>query len=163
MNELDVVVDVRPSPETAELIVTKQKVAFSGEAHLVGSPVESRIGLVTAKHLQSVIDRSGITFHRRAMPLFDTLTEGDRVAVIKAVAPLRGVEKDQWPAVGVEPLDGKPLAFFVRAGEYLVVVTPTEDKGVEVVDIVRQATLDWMEIPDEGPCRCGNCASRWYN
>ena len=35
MKEIDLVVDVRQSPDTAELIVLKQKVAFSGEASLV--------------------------------------------------------------------------------------------------------------------------------
>jgi hypothetical protein len=271
MNQIDVVVDVRQSPDTAELIVSKQKVAFSGEAHLVGSPVESRIGLITRKAQVSVFefaeagygfvvgatvknigtvpfeitrvgfehkyeqpqevrhdtivvqdlggsvnflprnparkgplqpgeerefylpqdlydgvallcfslraeqfwiaafsgteevgraggesirpffDRVPVVFHRRAVPLFGTLPEEDRLAVIRAVAPPRGVETDRWPSLGAEPLEGVPLTFVVRAGEELgVLVTRTEDNKVEVVDIFRESALDQVDTSDEG-------------
>ena len=271
MNEIDVVVDVRQSPDTAELIVSKQKVAFSGEARTIGSPVETRIGLtsrkakvsvfavaepvdgfviaarvknvgavpfaidrvvfehqyrqvqtvhvgsmvaqqptasvalgpqhpekegllqpgeasdyylphclydgvaltvvslpptqfwiavysekeevgrVAGKNLQPFFDRTGIKFHRRAMPLFGTLPESDRLSVIKAAAPLRGREKEQWPSAGAEPLDDAPHIFVVRAGEDLgVLVTPTEDRGVEIVDIVHPSALEQSGQAVEG-------------
>src|SRR5439155_14468021 len=95
------------------------------------------------EHIQPFFDRAQIVFHRRAVPIFDTLPEADRLAVIKAVAPLRGMERDQWPSAGAQPLDGVPLAFVVRAGEDLgVVVAQTEDRSVEVADIVRESVLD---------------------
>jgi len=271
MNEIDVVVDVRQSPDTAELIVSKQKVAFSGDAHLVGSPVESRVGFMTRKAKVSVFefaergygfvvaarvknvgtvpfeitsvvfehkykqpqeirlgtviaqdlggsinflpkdqsktgplqpgeerayylpqsmfegvallgiglppdqfylaaysgteevgrlggeyilpffDRVHIVFHRRAVPIFDTLPEADRLAIIRAVAPLRGIERDRWPSAGAQPLEGTPLAFVVRVGEDLgVVVTQTEHKKVEVLDIVRESVLEQVVTPGEG-------------
>jgi hypothetical protein len=272
MSEIDIVVDVRQSPDTAELIVSKQKVAFSGEARLVGSPVESRVGLMTRKakvsvfafaeagygfvvaarvknvsavpfevtrvvlkyeykqpqearvgavvvqevggsveflprhpdrkgplqpgeereyhlpqqmydgtalmalslpadrfwlaaycgteevgrlggeHVRPFFDRVDIVFHRRARPIFDTLPEADRLAIIKAVGPLRRAERDRWSAAGAEPLEGTPLAYVVRASDDLgVVVTQTEDKKVEVLDIVRQSVLEQADTPGEGP------------
>ena len=90
MNEFDIVVDVRQSPDTSELIILKQKVAFSGETSLVGGPVESRVGLTAARvsgdTIRPVLDRFGVEISRRAAPLFDTLPEADRVAVIAAAA-----------------------------------------------------------------------------
>jgi hypothetical protein len=150
MSEIDLVVDVRQSPDTGELIVSKQKLAFNGEAHLVGSPVESRVGLVAGEQGQPVFDRTRIVFHRRALPLFDTLSEADRLAVVRAVAPLLGVEADQWLSAGAQPLEDGRSTFLVRAGEDMgVVVTPTEDRGVEVVDIVRESALEQFDGPGE--------------
>jgi hypothetical protein len=273
MNEIDIVVDVRQSPDTAELIVSKQKVAFSGEAHLVGSPVESRVGLMTLKaqvsafsfanremgvvlavhvknggivplNIDSVafvhefkepqdvptasaagmkqlggsvslcprdptrvgafqpgesrdyyllpqlfdsvaltavslhphqfwiaaysgedevgrvggeyiwpfLERAGIVINRRALPLFDTLPESDRLAVVQAAAVLRKIERDRWVETGAQPLDGVPLAFVVRAGEDLgIIVTQTQDKGVEIVDIVRPSSIEQFGQAGEDP------------
>jgi hypothetical protein len=167
MNEIDVVVDVRQSPDTAELIVLKQKVAFSGESSLVGGPVETRVGLLTrtsqtkngseegahtgAVHSDPAPDQTGIVLHRRAMPFFDTLAESDRLAVIKAVAPLRGMEIDQWPSAGAQPIEGTPFTFVVRAGDDLgVIVSRTDDKRVEIADIVRLSALDQFDTSGEG-------------
>jgi hypothetical protein len=53
--------------------------------------------------------------------------------------------------VGAEPLEGVPLTFVVRASEELgVVVTQAEDKGVEVVDVVRQSALEQFDKAGEG-------------
>lgn len=271
MNEIDVVVDVRPSPDSAELIVSKQKLAFSGEAHLVGSPVESRVGLLARKakiqvfafaelgygyvvavriknvgtvpfgitrvvfeykykEVQEVrfgstqaqevggsidlaprvqdtlrpaqpgeereyflpqefydgialqvlglpadrywfavysgteqigrlggewirpfFDRVNIVFHRRAIPIFDTLPEKDRLAVVQAVAPLRTISQEQWPSAGAEPIDGEPNTFVIRASNELgVVVTLTDDNKIQVTDIVRESLLEQIGQPAEG-------------
>src|SRR6185437_15709008 len=64
------------------------------------------LGRVAGEHLQPYLGRTGITFHRRAMPLFDTLPAVDRFAVLKAAASLRGRERDQWPSAGAQPLEG---------------------------------------------------------
>jgi len=257
MNEIEVVVDVRHSPDTGELVVSKQKMAFSGEASLVGAPVESRVRLVTRKVRLSVfafaeeesasvitawvenvspvaveitrvafgpeqdqsqpgrpetpgartsgegfarfsgngaggwleradvreyylpqispkwaarppsrfwvaaysgaeevgrivvesrglfLDSSGITFHRFGMPRFNTLTEAERLMVVSAVAPLRGIDREQWPAAGAEPLEGDPLTFVVwTPGDLGAFVSQTEEKGIQVVDVVRESTLE---------------------
>jgi hypothetical protein len=270
MNEINVVVDVRPSPDTAEIIVSKQKVAFNGEARLVGSPVESRVGLMTRKakvsifefaeigygfavgarvknvgtvpfeitrvvfehkfkqpqevrfrstvaqeiggsidfvpkdrsqtgslhpgderdyylsqamfdgvallgislppdqfwiaayngteevgriggeYVRPFFDRSLIVFHRRVVPIFDTLLEAERLAIIRSVAPLRGMQPDRWTSVGAQPLEGTPRAFIVRANDDLVVViTQTEDKKVEIEDIVRKSFLEQIDTLGE--------------
>ena len=87
--------------------------------------------------------RSGITIHRQALPIFDTMPESVRLSVMEAVAPLRRLETDQWPSNGAQPFDAIPHAFILRAGEdSSVIVTQTEDKGVEIVDIVRHAILE---------------------
>jgi hypothetical protein len=271
MNEINFVVDVRPSLDAAEIIVSKQKVAFSGEARLIGSPVESRVVLLTRKakvsvfafanrehgfvvaarvknvgsvpfeitrvvfehkykqpqevrlgtlvahecggsvdffpkdqsqkgplqpgeereyylpqsmydgvallgvslpsdqfwlaaysgteevgrlggeRVQPFFDRVPIVFHRRAVPIFDTLPETDRLALIRTVARLRGIERDRWPSAGAQPLEGTPFAFVVRVGEDLgVIVSQTEDKKVEVGDIIRESVLDQFVTPGEG-------------
>jgi hypothetical protein len=152
MNEIDVVVDVRQSPDTSELIVLKQKVAFGGEASLIGAPVEARVSRVGEEHVWPFLQRSGIVVHRRAAPRFGTLLDADRLAVIRAVAPLRGAQPGQWAAAGANPLEWAPSNFVVRAGEDLsVVVTPAPDKGVEIVDIVRQSALEQFDGQDKGP------------
>src|ERR1700682_2793 len=46
MTEIEVVLDIRPSPDAAELIVTKQKVGAEGNnLHLVGGPREERVAM----------------------------------------------------------------------------------------------------------------------
>jgi hypothetical protein len=96
-------------------------------------------------------DELRVVFHRRARPVFDTLPEDDRNALLRSVGPLRGRERDQWPSAGARLLQGVPLAFVVRAGDDLaVIVTPTEDKGVEVVDIIRPSALKQFDTTDEG-------------
>jgi hypothetical protein len=46
VKELEVVVDVRPSPDSPELIVVKQKLVVNGDdLHPVGPPSEQRIGM----------------------------------------------------------------------------------------------------------------------
>jgi len=99
-------------------------------------------------------DELRVVFHRRARPVFDTLPEGDRSAILRAVAPLWGRERDQWPSAGARPLQDVPLAFVVRAGDELdVIVTQTEDKGVEVVDIIRPSALKQFDTTNEGTMR----------
>jgi hypothetical protein len=99
-------------------------------------------------------DELRVVFHRRARPVFDTLPEADRNAILRAVAPLRGSERDQWPSAGARPLQGVPLAFVVHAGDELdVIVTQTQDKGVEVVDIIRPSALKQFDTTAEGSKR----------
>jgi hypothetical protein len=99
-------------------------------------------------------DELRVVFHRRARPVFDTLPEGDRNAILRAVAPLRGRERDQWPSAGARPLHGVPLAFVVGAGDELdVIVSQTEDKGVEVVDIIRPSALKQFDTTIEATKR----------
>jgi hypothetical protein len=96
-------------------------------------------------------DELRVVFHRRARPVFDTLPDADRNAILRAVAPLRGTERDQWPSAGARPLQGVPLAFVVRAGDELdAIVTQTEDKGVEVVDIIRPSALEQFDTTNVG-------------
>jgi hypothetical protein len=110
------------------------------------------VGRVGGEHVRLFLDRAQVVVHRRAAPLFGTLPDADRLAVIRAVAPLRGVERDRWPTAGAMPLDGAPLAYVVRVGEDLgVIITQTEDKGVEVVDIVRKSALEQFDRSGEGP------------
>lgn len=49
MSEIEVVVDVRQSPDSLDLIVVKQKFATTGELHATGVPVESKLGMGSAK------------------------------------------------------------------------------------------------------------------
>jgi hypothetical protein len=50
MKEIEVVVDVRPSPDTPELIIVKQKLATgNGDVHVVGAPAETRVGMAARR------------------------------------------------------------------------------------------------------------------
>jgi hypothetical protein len=97
-------------------------------------------------------DQLSVAFHRRASPVFDTLPAADRNAILRAVAPLRGIARDQWPSAGARPLRGVSQAFVVHVGEDLdVIVAQTEDKGVEIEDIIRPSALKQFKTTDEGP------------
>jgi hypothetical protein len=94
---------------------------------------------------------TGVVIHRRAQPLFDTLAEVDRVAVLAAVDPLCRLDCERWASEDVQPLEGIPHAYAVRATPDLsVIISPTENKGVEIVDIVREAVLDQFDQTDAG-------------
>jgi hypothetical protein len=220
MSEIDIITDVRQSPDSAELIVVKQKIAISGESHPVGPPVETgvvpfaidkvafvdefehphdvhggekgtykasggsmdlvchsqhqsrqlqpreereyflpsmamfdrvaqiveslspkryritafsggeELCRVDGEDIRPFIGLSLLHFHPRVRPLFDTLGEADRLAVLMAVDPLRRVESEKWPSLGATPIEGEPDTFVVRAGEELgVVVIPTKDQS----------------------------------
>jgi hypothetical protein len=273
MNEIEVVVDVRQSPDSPELIVLKQKLVTTGDLHPSGPPVETRLGLtnrkaelsvfefadqrggyVLAAHVKNVgttpfnIDKvvfecqfeeppdvrtasgvqakeigrgfelvprdralegaqlpgdsrdyflpqevydgvallgtslppgqywiaaysgreelgrvsgeyirpffqrsTGIVLHRRAQPVFDTLPERDRLAVVRAVVRLRGVDQEYWPSDTVHEFKDVPHVYVVRVTPELhVLVTQTEHKGVEISDIVRRATLDQFDKAEVG-------------
>lgn len=64
MNEFDVVIDVRPSPDTPELIVMKQKLVADTSLHLVGQPREERVGmgLPRVKIAMGEVARGGIGY-----------------------------------------------------------------------------------------------------
>jgi hypothetical protein len=51
-----VVVDVRQSPDSTDLIVVKQKLVTTGELHPSGAPVETRLDLRRRKALLSVFE-----------------------------------------------------------------------------------------------------------
>src|SRR5205823_241239 len=97
------------------------------------------------------LDAVGMVIHPRALPVFDTMPELDREAVIEAVAPLRGLERDHWPSAGAREVPGIPLTYLVPVGQDLgVLVSQMEDKRVEVLDIVRLASLAQFAKPGEG-------------
>jgi hypothetical protein len=145
MNEIDVVVDVRQSPDNGELLVVKQKYLTTGEVRAVGPPVETRLDLMASLPL---LRDFGLIVHRRARPIFDTLPESERLAILKAVAPLRGLDRERWSTSGAEPVDGLPDVYAVRATpELRALIAGTESKGIEVVDIVRDAAFDEQDVP----------------
>lgn len=272
MNQIDVVVDVRQSPDTGELIVSKQKLIFNGEATLDGPPVETRVGPVIrkaavtifgfdemgtglilaacvknvgtvpfpidavvlefrfeeahdspfgpsfmAKHtgesfmlvprneakngpllpgeerdyslpggmydgitllavslkpwqfwiaaycgkeelgrvggeyIQPFLRGSRIRVNRRAAPIFYTMPESIRFAVIKAVVPLRDLDSDQWPTAGASPVEGTPSTFVIRSvDDPILIVSPTDNRGVEIVDIVRKGVLEQFRKSENG-------------
>jgi hypothetical protein len=273
MNEIEVVVDVRQSPDTAELIVVKQKLVSAAELQPSGPPVEMRLGLMTRKAEVSafgffdrhvgralaarvknvgmvpfevdrvalvcefeeppdgntrsgipykeigqaldfilrdpnkqgplqpgesreyylppelfdgvtllcrglapsrywlaafsgpdevgrlggawvapfVSDSSGVLIHRRAQPLFDTLPERERRALISAVAGLRGVDREHWPSEQARPLEGVDGVYVVRVTPDLsVLVSQVPEKRVQITDIVRDAALDQFAEAEQG-------------
>lgn len=153
MSEIDVVVDVRQHPDTAELIVVKQKMSMPAEARPIGPPVELRLGppAPNTPLLPMLLGANSgqIEVHRRARPAFDTLPEKERLAVLKAVAPLCDLEREQWASAQAQPLEGVPHTFAMRALDDLVVLlTQTQNKGVEIMDIVRAEALEPFRVPD---------------
>ncbi len=154
MNEIEVVVDVRQSPDSAALIVSKQKLVTTGEFHPSGPPVETRLDLRnrTARLPgPEAVESTGIRIHRRAQPMFDTLPEPERCAVVQAIGPLRGVDPGRWPPDRVRPLKEVPDVYLVHVSpELSALVVPAENRGVEVVDIVRRSALEQFDNGEPG-------------
>jgi hypothetical protein len=153
MNEIEVVVDVRQSPNSAELIVVKQKLVTADELYPVGSPIETRLDLaagVGGDNLSPSRNGAGLTIHRRAQPVFDTLAVSDRSAVLDAVTTLCGVEPEHWPPDRVFRLQDTSVHVVRATPELLVLITRTEHQGVEIVDIVHRATLDQFTVAELG-------------
>ena len=101
------------------------------------------VGRAGGELIRRILDGSGVTVNRRAAPFFDNMPESVRLTVLEAIAPLRGVEPGKWPSTGAKPLEGVPMTFVVRAAEDLIIlVTPTEDEGIEIVDLVRKGVLE---------------------
>jgi hypothetical protein len=151
VSEIEVVVDGRQNPDTAELIVVKQKLVSTGELHPSGPPTERHLGPPPRNGPEPERNGVGVLIHRRAQPLFDTLVEAERAAVLAAVDLLRRLDRDRWASEDVQSLEGIPNTYAVRATPDLsVIVSPTENSGVEIVDIVREAALDQFDQTDDG-------------
>jgi hypothetical protein len=106
------------------------------------------VGRATGETVQPNFKGVLIVFHRRAMPIFDTLPEEDQLAIHRAMLPLLRLESDLWPSVGAQLLEGPRPYFFVRVNEDLgVIVRKTDNKKLEVGDIVRKSMLDHVLTP----------------
>jgi hypothetical protein len=58
VNEVEVIVDIRPNPGRTEWVVVKRKLtAEGGELHLVGEPTETLIGMATRRVMVKVVPR----------------------------------------------------------------------------------------------------------
>jgi hypothetical protein len=101
------------------------------------------VGRATGDAVQPSFKGALIVFHRRAMPIFDTLPEEEQLAIHRAMLPLLRLESDQWPSVGAQLLNGPRPFFFVQVNDDLgVIVRKTDNKKLEVEDIVRKSILD---------------------
>ena len=87
---------------------------------------------------------------RRAQPIFDTLPASKQLDVLAAVAPLEGKDRETWPALfpgKVKKFESIPHVYVVSVPpELALLVTQTEDKGVDVVDIVRTDALEQLVV-----------------
>lgn len=106
------------------------------------------LGRLSGEHFRGYTAPARLTLHRRALPAFDALSDRERMAVLTTVAPLRGRQHAQWASDTVRPLEGDPNTFALRTSDGLIVlVTPTKDGGVEILDLFREEALELLGVP----------------
>lgn len=157
MNEIDVIVDVRQVPGELDLIVVRQRLAFSGEPTLVGPPTESRIqlsarkatvrvsiaaehgvGLVLIAHVKNVglalLDRIAVGcwwVYPTPRPVNGSGLKGEQAGGELSFNPSAGAEKG--PLLPGETREYYlPSDFFFYAGRELRNLPP-ENFGIRVV------------------------------
>jgi hypothetical protein len=107
------------------------------------------VGRLRGEWVRPYFDLAGVVIHRRALPLFETLSHADRLALVGTVALLRRLERESWTSESVQPVEGLPNVYTVQVTpELRALVTQTENQRIEVVDIVREATLDQFGTAD---------------
>ena len=103
----------------------------------------TEVGRGGGEVIRRILDPSRITVNRRASLFFQTMPDSVRLTVLETISPLRGIEVGQWPSSGAKPLEGSPRTFVSHAAEDpVLVLTPTEGEGVEIVDMIREGILE---------------------
>src|SRR5438105_607161 len=86
---------------------------------------------------------STVKVHRRAGPALDALSDADRRQVLEAVEQLQETEPDRWSKEKVVRLSDNQPVYLLRASPSLrVFVGYSGENGIEILDIVRQETLE---------------------
>ncbi len=100
------------------------------------------------------MDNPLYTIHNRALGSESMLTSEERKALEETVAPLVGLPEDQWPSKGGVRLTlPDPIYKFNLGPSLRVFLQPNSDGRPEVLDFVRQETLDWLRSLDKKPKR----------
>jgi hypothetical protein len=88
----------------------------------------------------------------RAQVAYSVLTAAEKAAVVKALASLARRPPERWPAKGVVRLASPEPLYFVKVDDSLrAFVRPAAEGRPEVVDVVRQETLDFLKAAGNGP------------
>jgi hypothetical protein len=154
VNEIEVVVDIRQSPDSPELIVVKRKL-LAEDIHIAGEPIESRLplepGRMAGRDTSPPLERGKIKLSRRAEIALDTLPEETRRRVLDAVLSLPAPGPAHWPADRVKPLatNGSPTYLLRVTPELRAFVAPADPDGIELLDIVRKETLEQFREGDQ--------------
>jgi hypothetical protein len=164
VNEIEVVADIRPSPDTAELIVVKRKLVADSAVRLAGEPLESRVSVATRQDDGPTPDRERITISRRARIPLDTLPELERAQVLEAVQSLAGTDPAHWPADRVQALatNGSPTYLLRVSPALRAFVAPAGEDRVELLDVVRTETLELFRDTEEDPGEPPRSGERGY-
>jgi hypothetical protein len=149
MNELQVVVDIQQHPQTHELIISKQKLAFTGDAHLVGPTIQSRVEYPSS----AVNEGNGaIRLHRRVEPFFHSLGASTQRAILATLDSVRQTPTMHWQEIGVEELQEPKGTFSVEVVGVVVFFQTDAPQNLEVTDMLNRATLDrYWPIEEESP------------
>lgn len=130
MNEIDVVVEVRQSPDSGELIVVKQKYLATGDIRPAGSPVETRIELMARK-----ARLSPFTFADLRMGLVPVAVKVENVGVVAfsldRVALVFEYEEPQqaWIKPGLPAHSrGGSIDLFPRVPDEIALLQPGETR-----------------------------------
>lgn len=160
MDEIEVVVDVRQSADSPELIVVKQKFGVAGTVQLLGSPTEQRFLVSTQPaenngrtklparnsvgqdyHSSRYLDN--LRVNPQAQIPFNTLSKLESDQLLQAVWSLRGLDPGHWPPEKVKLLatNGTPTYLLYVSDELRAFITPVPNGQIELVDIVHKDTL----------------------
>jgi hypothetical protein len=89
------------------------------------------------------MDAGNIKFHRRASMALAELPSGDQAKVRASVASLAGIPVEEWSNGRLRRLPGPQPLYLLEVDDSLrVFLLATEGQPPEVVDVVRQETLN---------------------
>jgi len=89
------------------------------------------------------MDVGNFKFHRRARAAFNQLDGDEQERVQGALASLATLPPDRWPTAQVKRLPGDKAFLVVRIDDqWRAIVQTAEGETPEVMDLVRQDTLD---------------------
>lgn len=144
MKAIEVIVDIKTSPDEPELVVVKQRLAAEGgELRLIGEPVETRLPL-TARLVRGDprFDLKRVKVGRLASTAIDQLAEHERFRLIEEVNALAALPPNQWPEEKLLLLEGDSPGYLLNGPlDLRIFLKPIEPEGVEILDIVREETL----------------------
>lgn len=104
---------------------------------------KEEIGRVAGPEFSYFFEKAGIRFDPRALPVFQTLPEAGRIAIVRHVGKLHRINPTRWEEVGAKPIisafsSSDSHTYAVQVGPDLrVIVTPENNTDVLILDILR--------------------------
>ena len=146
MPEFEIVLDIRPSPNTSELIVTKQRLTSGRDVQLVGQPHEERVSMSAQDSAKPFLDRGKIKIESRAQVTLDGLPGTEATQIIQRLTSLTDRDPSTWRDEEAHRVDKASQLHLARVAPRLqAIIVPDGAGGIQLVDLVRDETLRQFE------------------